>query len=240
MADFPKSTYVPRTVQNRTGITYDPSETKRLYAEDISLPADELVAVENYLRNMIVYKPDLCALGAFLGSAIPYYGPSFMISYPLNISSATTDWAVQYPDTAYGYPDVTKNPYWEFVLCFDWSNDFESAISCLGEVWSGYGFGFKVDQSHIYAGYGDLSHVAHFTSVGNTVKGAKYVFRIEFEDGVSIKYFINQTLVHTVDLTSVSVDTSLAFILGGYTKCVTLGSYAPQQQILQLLFVQEW
>jgi hypothetical protein len=51
MADFPASTFTPRTTQNLPGITYDPTKTKIGFAEDYSLPAAEIVAIENTLGH---------------------------------------------------------------------------------------------------------------------------------------------------------------------------------------------
>ena len=50
-ANFPSSTYSPRTKINRTGIIYDPTKTTVGYAEDITKLDAEVVAMENYLRD---------------------------------------------------------------------------------------------------------------------------------------------------------------------------------------------
>jgi len=49
MADFPAATFVPRTTQNLPGISYDASKKTIGFAEDYSLPAAEIVAIENTL-----------------------------------------------------------------------------------------------------------------------------------------------------------------------------------------------
>jgi len=49
MADFPGGVFTPRTTQNLPGISYDPTKTKIGFAEDYSLPAAEIVAIETIL-----------------------------------------------------------------------------------------------------------------------------------------------------------------------------------------------
>jgi len=49
MAAFPVSIFVPRTTANQTDVTYDPTKTHEVYAEDYSLPAAEIVAIETIL-----------------------------------------------------------------------------------------------------------------------------------------------------------------------------------------------
>jgi len=49
MADFPDSLYNPRTKQNRSGVVYDATKTKQIFAEDVTKLDDEVVAIENYL-----------------------------------------------------------------------------------------------------------------------------------------------------------------------------------------------
>ena len=49
MADFPTAIFTPRTTANLPGITYDPTKTKVGFAEDYSLPAAEIVAIETVL-----------------------------------------------------------------------------------------------------------------------------------------------------------------------------------------------
>ena len=51
MADFPTTSYTGRTKENKTGVSYDPTKTKALFAEDISKLDDEIKAVEDYLRG---------------------------------------------------------------------------------------------------------------------------------------------------------------------------------------------
>lgn len=48
-AEFPDAIFAPRTIENRPGVTYDPNDTKTLYAEDLQNLANEIVAVENTL-----------------------------------------------------------------------------------------------------------------------------------------------------------------------------------------------
>jgi len=52
MSDFPNSIYSPRTMQNRNGVEYNPENTKTFYAEDLNNISDEIVAIENWLKNM--------------------------------------------------------------------------------------------------------------------------------------------------------------------------------------------
>ena len=51
MADFPTSIFSPRTKENRTGIVYDPAKSKVVFAEDVSLIDDEVVAIEEFLKD---------------------------------------------------------------------------------------------------------------------------------------------------------------------------------------------
>lgn len=49
MASYPNAIFVPRVVENKPGVEYDPAKTKIGYAEDQNLPNDEIVAIETEL-----------------------------------------------------------------------------------------------------------------------------------------------------------------------------------------------
>jgi hypothetical protein len=49
MSDYPNAIFAPRTTENKSGVVYTPSKTTVGYAEDYSLPADEMVAVQTEL-----------------------------------------------------------------------------------------------------------------------------------------------------------------------------------------------
>ena len=48
---FPPDTFEKRTVANRSGLTFDPDDPYRLYAEDYDAMCDELVAIEEYVND---------------------------------------------------------------------------------------------------------------------------------------------------------------------------------------------
>lgn len=49
MADFPANIFTPRTTVNKNGVEYVPEDTTQVFAEDYSLPADEIVAIQETL-----------------------------------------------------------------------------------------------------------------------------------------------------------------------------------------------
>ncbi len=49
MADFPDGVYSPRTKENKSGVEYDSTKRKILFAEDITKLDDEVVAIETFL-----------------------------------------------------------------------------------------------------------------------------------------------------------------------------------------------
>jgi hypothetical protein len=49
MADFPNAIFEPRTTENKDDAPYVPEETTKAFAEDYSLPAAEIVAIEETL-----------------------------------------------------------------------------------------------------------------------------------------------------------------------------------------------
>jgi len=49
MASYPSSTFVPRTVANKSGVSYDDTKTTILFAEDINYTTAEIVAIETEL-----------------------------------------------------------------------------------------------------------------------------------------------------------------------------------------------
>jgi hypothetical protein len=51
MADFPNSVVNFTTKQNRTGVVYDETKTKVVFAEDFNLERDEIEAIEDSLIN---------------------------------------------------------------------------------------------------------------------------------------------------------------------------------------------
>lgn len=48
-AFFPNSAYPPRTKQNQSGVVYDSTKSRVIFAEDIKQLDEEIVAVENWL-----------------------------------------------------------------------------------------------------------------------------------------------------------------------------------------------
>jgi hypothetical protein len=48
-AEYPDAIFAPRTIENRPGVSYDPDDTKTLYAEDLQALGNEIVAIENAL-----------------------------------------------------------------------------------------------------------------------------------------------------------------------------------------------
>src|SRR5574343_578575 len=48
-AQYPTDVFVPRAVENRPGVTYDPDDTKTFFAEDLNAVTEEIVAIENEL-----------------------------------------------------------------------------------------------------------------------------------------------------------------------------------------------
>lgn len=50
-AQFPTNDFVPRTIENIPGVTFDAGDTKRFFAEDHNVVTDEIVAIETYLKN---------------------------------------------------------------------------------------------------------------------------------------------------------------------------------------------
>ena len=49
MATFPGGVYAPRAKENKSGVVYDATKRKILYAEDLSILDDEVVAIEDFL-----------------------------------------------------------------------------------------------------------------------------------------------------------------------------------------------
>lgn len=49
MADFPDDIFSPRSLDNLNGIIYDDTDLETIFAEDINLPNDEIVAIEETL-----------------------------------------------------------------------------------------------------------------------------------------------------------------------------------------------
>lgn len=91
MADFPGAVYTPRTKENRTGVTYDASKSKVLFAEDVTKLDDEVVAVETELGvNPRGSYADVAArLAAIEGNEIYNFGsPSRCLR--MKIASADT------------------------------------------------------------------------------------------------------------------------------------------------------
>ncbi len=50
MADYPSSIYSPRTKANRSGVVYDATKETVIFAEDLELLEDEVVAIETDLE----------------------------------------------------------------------------------------------------------------------------------------------------------------------------------------------
>lgn len=49
MSEYPSAVYEPRTKENKSGVSYAPEETTKIFAEDIIQLDDEVVAIENEL-----------------------------------------------------------------------------------------------------------------------------------------------------------------------------------------------
>jgi len=52
-SEFPPTVFTPRTLVNRAGISYEPTHTNTLYAEDINSITDEIVATEGAVNDLI-------------------------------------------------------------------------------------------------------------------------------------------------------------------------------------------
>jgi len=50
-ASFPENIFAQRTLENRVGVVFDDTDSKTLYAEDLQNLANEIVALETYLKN---------------------------------------------------------------------------------------------------------------------------------------------------------------------------------------------
>lgn len=54
MADFPQSIFNQRNLENRNGVSFDSSNSKVLYAEDLEFLADEIVSIESEFHNTLL------------------------------------------------------------------------------------------------------------------------------------------------------------------------------------------
>lgn len=52
MTDYPSTIFTPRTTANKSGVSYDPAKTTTGFAEDYSLPAAEIAAIETELGTL--------------------------------------------------------------------------------------------------------------------------------------------------------------------------------------------
>jgi len=55
MATFPSGVYDPRTKENKTGVVYDETKRKILFAEDINKLDAEVVAIEDFLLPQYIF-----------------------------------------------------------------------------------------------------------------------------------------------------------------------------------------
>ena len=55
MATFPSGVYSPRTKENKTGVVYDATKRKILFAEDLNKLDDEVVAIEDFLLPQYIF-----------------------------------------------------------------------------------------------------------------------------------------------------------------------------------------
>lgn len=79
MSTYPGGIYSPRTKANKPGVVYDPTKTTRLYAEDVSLDDDEIVAIETELgTNPKAGYADVATYLAALTSAIGALPTTFL------------------------------------------------------------------------------------------------------------------------------------------------------------------
>lgn len=87
MAEFPSGIYSPRTKENKSGVVYDATKRKILFAEDLTKLDEEVVAIETFLspklltlrpeinidevkKNLV---PDQVQVGVAFGYSMPIY-----------------------------------------------------------------------------------------------------------------------------------------------------------------------
>lgn len=89
MATYPTNIYAPRTKENRSAVVYNPADTKRIYAEDISKLDAEVVALETLIGTSPLgvfasikdFLASLYALGIYFIGSNTFSAPADSTTY---------------------------------------------------------------------------------------------------------------------------------------------------------------
>lgn len=220
MADFPNSTYTPRTVTNVDGVVYDAGETSRIFAEDINKANDEIVAIENYLDNLSPSSPlrlDFNSGNTYLesGVATPRKQFGFLIIADNTIGTLRYMVASQpHRSPGFGFNNDVIYPY--SVL---WKGIFTSssnAITYVGigstalfDVDMGAGFRYQAGELRAYV-FGQDTNEEPLQKISDALSVTvdtphEYEIR-QISNAVGWEFYIDGVLVYTADITGFSTE----------------------------------
>lgn len=134
-------------------------------------------------------------------------------------------------------PDVTKNPIFETVIYVSGAGSFDARIG-MGELDSDNGVGFKLTNSVLSALWFDDSNVEHLTTISGITTTDLNRYRIEINNGTDIRWYVNEVLEYTLDVTSIVVNVAQGNMIKFWIK--TLASSVARIGAYRVLYQQNY
>ena len=122
-------------------------------------------------------------------------------------------------------PDKTKSPIFESVVAVVSNGNLEGRTG-MGEITSDNGIGFKFSKTKVYYMYFDGDTTEHAVEVAGVNPAVLHKYRIEITWETTIKWYIDNVLVATLDLTANQISLSTGHMFKFWIKNLTAGQSA--------------
>lgn len=204
MADFPNTVYEPRTVENVSGTSYEPSETTKIFAEDVNYANDEIVSLEYWtniiLKRMITFGDLYSASSSAPGTGVIPRGGDLLLQTP---PGSTASRYYEFGDTLYiNSISESKSFYTRFSFYVTSLTD-QYALLGLGNPnlsFSPQFIGIEIDDSQVNFVFGNSVGTKITTSLFTATAYEDYLVEIyRLPDSDRIKCIINNVEVADVE-----------------------------------------
>jgi len=119
-------------------------------------------------------------------------------------------------------PDKTKSPIFETVAYVGGGGNREARIG-MGDLDADEGVFFKYSSTKVYASYYDADNIEHDTELSGVSATGLHKLRIEIEWEVEIRWYIDNILAHTLDLTANEIALATSKMMKFWVKNLTAG-----------------
>lgn len=135
------------------------------------------------------------------------------------------------------FVDMAKNPIFEVVACV--AGTFHNTVFVgMGQVLDGEGIGFKIVGTTIYAFWVDEDYTVHTSSLGTFSPDFWTSLRVEVDNGVAVRWYINGVLKYT--RTWAQIGTLLLYGSTFQAKVTSVSNYGDSFFMTSYLYQQDF